>query len=92
MLTEQPGQPERLLDLRGLRAQGERAAAYEEARKAVQQAALDELALRDRELLQELLQRFAEAYARREGPRVRARLRGSAAAGARPPARRPGAA
>ena len=62
VLTEQPGQPERLLDLRGLRAQGERAAAYEEARKAVQQAALDELALRDRELLQELLQRFAEAY------------------------------
>ena len=62
VLTEQPGQPERLLDLRGLRAHGERAAAYEEARKAVQQAALDELALRDRELLQELLQRFAEAY------------------------------
>ena len=62
VLTEQPRLPERLLDLRGLRAQGERAAAYEEARKAVQQAALDELALRDRELLQELLQRFAEAY------------------------------
>jgi ATP-dependent helicase/nuclease subunit A len=55
--------PERLLDLRGLRAHGERAAAYEEARRAVEQAALDELALRDRELLQELLRRFAETYA-----------------------------
>ncbi len=62
-LTEQPQQPERLLDLRGLRAHGERAAAYEDSRKAVQQAALDELALRDRELLQELLRRFAESYA-----------------------------
>jgi ATP-dependent exoDNAse (exonuclease V) beta subunit len=55
--------PQRLLDLGGLRARGERAATYEEARKAVEQAALDELALRDRELLQELLLRFAEAYA-----------------------------
>ena len=55
--------PERLLDLSGLRARGERAASYEEARKAVEQAALDELALRDRELLQQLLHRFADAYA-----------------------------
>jgi len=62
-LTEGAQPPERLLDLRGLRAHGERAAGYEEARKAVQQAALDELALRDRELLQELLHRFAESYA-----------------------------
>ena len=38
-------------------------AAYDEARKAVEQAALDELAARDRDLLQELLERFAEAYA-----------------------------
>jgi ATP-dependent exoDNAse (exonuclease V) beta subunit len=59
VLTEQPQRPEQLLDLRGLRAHGERAAAYEETRKAVEQAALDELALRDRELLQELLLRFA---------------------------------
>ena len=62
-LTEAPQPPERLLDLSGLRARGERAASYEEARKAVEQAALDELALRDRELLQELLLGFAEAYA-----------------------------
>ena len=55
--------PERFLDLRGLRARTERAAAYEEARKAAEQAALDELALRDRELLQVLLERFVEAYA-----------------------------
>jgi len=55
--------PQRLLDLGGLRARGERAASYEEARKVVEQAALDELALRDRELLQELLHRFAGAYA-----------------------------
>ncbi len=61
-LTSAPQPPERLLDLSGLRAQGERAASYEEARKAVEQAALDELALRDRELLQELLRGFAAAY------------------------------
>ena len=38
-------------------------AAYDEARKAVEQAALDELAAQDRDLLQELLERFAAAYA-----------------------------
>jgi ATP-dependent helicase/nuclease subunit A len=54
---------DRLLDLGGLRARGERAASYEEARKALEQAALDELALRDRELLQELLLGFAAQYA-----------------------------
>src|SRR5687768_2891201 len=62
-LPTAPQLPERLLDLSGLRARGERAASYEEARRAVEQAALDELALRDRELLQQLLQRFADAYA-----------------------------
>ncbi len=62
-LAESAAQPERLLDLGGLRARGERAATYEEARKAVEQAALDELALRDRELLQELLHGFAAQYA-----------------------------
>ena len=41
----------------------ERAASYEEARRAVEQAALDELAARDRDLLQELLRRFGDAYA-----------------------------
>ena len=55
--------PERLLDLGELRAQGERAASYEEARRGVEQAALDELAARDRDLLQELLERFDRAYA-----------------------------
>jgi len=54
--------PERLLDLGELRAQGERAASYEEARHGVEQAALDELAARDRDLLQELLERFDRAY------------------------------
>ena len=63
VLTETPQLPERLLDLSGLRARGERAASYEEARRAVEQAALDELALRDRELLQELLLGFARSYA-----------------------------
>ena len=56
--------PERLLDLSAHRAHGERAATYEESRKLVEQAALDELALRDRALLQELLEGFAGAYAR----------------------------
>ena len=62
-LAESETRPEQLLDLGGLRARGERAASYEEARKAVEQAALDELALRDRELLQELLLGFAAQYA-----------------------------
>lgn len=63
LAEEEPPRPERLLDLSGLRARQERAATYEEARKAVEQAALDELALRDRELLHELLHGFAAAYA-----------------------------
>jgi len=54
--------PEQLLDLGDLRRRGERAASYEEARKRVEQAALDELAASDRELLQELLTAFAAAY------------------------------
>ncbi len=63
VLAESAPLPDRLLDLSGLRARGERAASYEEARKAVEQAALDELALQDRELLQELLHGFAAQYA-----------------------------
>jgi ATP-dependent exoDNAse (exonuclease V) beta subunit len=55
--------PERLLDLAGLRASGERAAGYESARKRLEQAAFDELALRDKDLLQELLDLFAAEYA-----------------------------
>jgi len=54
---------ELLLDLSDLRIRGERAATYEEARRAVEQAALDELAVRDRDLLQELLGAFARHYA-----------------------------
>lgn len=55
--------PERLLDLDRLVARGPRAATYNEARDALRAAALEELASRDRELLQELLSGFAEAYA-----------------------------
>src|SRR5262249_49806929 len=54
--------PEQLLDLGDLRRRGERSASYEEARKSVEQAALDELAAADRELLQVLLTGFAAAY------------------------------
>src|SRR5438067_9926169 len=54
--------PHRLFDLGDLRLRGERAATYEEARRAVEQAALDELAANDRDLLQELLAAFAAAY------------------------------
>jgi ATP-dependent exoDNAse (exonuclease V) beta subunit len=56
------GAADRLFDLGDLRLRGERAATYEEARLAVEQAALDELAARDRDLLQELLIAFASAY------------------------------
>jgi ATP-dependent helicase/nuclease subunit A len=65
-LLERPPSAERLLDLSDLAARGgprDRFASYEEARHAVEQAALDELAARDRGLLEDLLGRFAEAYA-----------------------------
>ncbi len=62
MLLERDVRPDRLMDLSGFRASGERAATYEDARLAVEHAALDEAATRDRELLQELLERFAAAY------------------------------
>jgi ATP-dependent helicase/nuclease subunit A len=55
--------PERVVDLSALRCRGVRAASYEHERKAVEQAALEELAAHDRELLQELLDRFASEYA-----------------------------
>jgi ATP-dependent helicase/nuclease subunit A len=61
-LLEERTLPERLLDLSELKARGERAATYEEARGGVEQAALDELATRDRDLLQELLGAFGRAY------------------------------
>ncbi|MGZ8716303.1 MAG: UvrD-helicase domain-containing protein [Gaiellaceae bacterium] len=61
-LLERDSRPDRLMELSGFRASGERAASYEEARRAVEQAALDEAAIRDRVLLQELLTRFAAAY------------------------------
>jgi ATP-dependent exoDNAse (exonuclease V) beta subunit len=55
--------PERLLDLTALRCRGARAASYEEARRGLEQAALETLAARDRDLLQELLERYAAEYA-----------------------------
>jgi ATP-dependent exoDNAse (exonuclease V) beta subunit len=55
--------PERLLALAELKARGPRGASFVEAREAVVAAALEELAARDRELLQELLDEFADAYA-----------------------------
>jgi ATP-dependent exoDNAse (exonuclease V) beta subunit len=61
-IADEPG-PEALVDLSAHRARGERAATYEEARIAVEQAALDELAMRDRDLLQQLLDGFGRAYA-----------------------------
>ena len=61
-LLEERTLPERLFDLSELKARGERAATYEEARRGVEQAALDELAARDRDLLQELLGAFERSY------------------------------
>jgi ATP-dependent helicase/nuclease subunit A len=54
--------PEQLLDL-DLPASGDRAAEFRAARDRLQQAALEELAARDSELLQELLDLFAAEYA-----------------------------
>jgi ATP-dependent exoDNAse (exonuclease V) beta subunit len=55
--------PERLLDLSLLAATGDRAAEFRGARDRLEQAAFDELAERDKELLQELLDLFAAEYA-----------------------------
>jgi ATP-dependent helicase/nuclease subunit A len=55
--------PDRLMNLTGFKARGDRAAAYSDTLAAVEQAALDEAAARDRALLQELLTMFAERYA-----------------------------
>jgi ATP-dependent helicase/nuclease subunit A len=61
-VLEERSLPERLLDLSELQVRGERGATYEEARRALERAALDELAARDRDLLQELLDGFTGAY------------------------------
>jgi ATP-dependent exoDNAse (exonuclease V) beta subunit len=55
--------PESVADLASLQCRGARAASFETARKALEQAALEELAATDRDLLQELLERFAAEYA-----------------------------
>jgi ATP-dependent helicase/nuclease subunit A len=55
--------PERLVDLSAFVCKGPRAASYEQARKALERAALEELAAHDRDLLQELLERFGAEYA-----------------------------
>ena len=62
-LLERDSRPDRLMSLGSLKARGDRAAAYCEALGAVEQAALDEAAARDRALLQELLTLFAGRYA-----------------------------
>jgi ATP-dependent exoDNAse (exonuclease V) beta subunit len=62
-LLERDQRPDRLMNLTGFKARGDRAAAYNEALGAVEQAALDEAAVRDRALLQELLTQFAARYA-----------------------------
>jgi ATP-dependent exoDNAse (exonuclease V) beta subunit len=54
--------PERLVDLSAFACRGARAASFEQARKAAERAALEELAAADRALLQELLERFAAEY------------------------------
>ena len=58
-----PPVPEDLIELKPLQASGPRAAAFEQGRKLVQQAALEVLAGHDKELLQELLDLFAAEYA-----------------------------
>lgn len=55
--------PERFVDLGALACRGARAGSYEHARKVLEQAALEELAADDRELLQELLDAYAREYA-----------------------------
>ncbi len=61
-LLEPSPSPETLLDLAELSDRSETGEAYEEARLAVEQAALEALAARDREQLQELLLAYDRAY------------------------------
>jgi ATP-dependent helicase/nuclease subunit A len=63
-LVAPPPSAERLLDLSDLRVPGRSAefAAYGEALTAVESAALEDVAARDRDLLQGLLQEFDSAY------------------------------
>ncbi|MFL5943667.1 MAG: UvrD-helicase domain-containing protein [Gaiellaceae bacterium] len=62
-LLDRDRRPDRLMSLADYKARGDRAAGYREALAAVEQAALDEAAARDRALLQELLTLFAARYA-----------------------------
>ena len=55
--------PEQLVDLSGLEARGDRADDFRDARNRLERAALEELAARDRDLLQGLLDLFADEYA-----------------------------
>ena len=78
---------EDLLDLSDLRVGGEereRFASFGEALAAVEQAALDEIASRDRALLEEHAERVRRGLRRGEGSRVGTRLRRPAAARPRP--------
>jgi len=64
-LLDPPPSPDRLLDLSVVAVKGrgkERFAAYEQARAALEQTALNVVAVRDRDLLQELLELFEGAY------------------------------
>jgi ATP-dependent helicase/nuclease subunit A len=69
-LLERPPPADVLLDLGGFAptGRGKRLFAdFEEARTAVERAALDQLAERDRDLLQELLSEFARSYSQAKG-------------------------
>ena len=61
-VVTQDSPPERLVDLSAFACKGARAASFEQARKAAERSALEELAAHDRALLQELLERFGVEY------------------------------
>ena len=61
-LLDPPPRPEQLLDLTELADPSDAAETYEDARRELEQAALEELAARDREQLQELLLAYDRAY------------------------------
>jgi ATP-dependent helicase/nuclease subunit A len=61
-LLDPPPRPEQLLDLTELADPSDAAETYEDARRELEQAALEELAARDREQLQELLLAYDRTY------------------------------
>ena len=80
--------PERLVDLSAFACRGARAASFEQARKAAERGALEELAAARSRPPAGAARALRRRIRGRQAPRVGGRLRGSSAGSPRPPSRR----